>query len=407
MMEYIAVLDLGSSKMLAMVASKDDRQSILAMEQIDSGDSIRRGLIYRTTEAASKIAELIRRLNKKLDQANLPPLKQIYIGIGGQGLHTKTHSVQTTFEESRMVDDQLLDSLRDRCQNEKNGTFELIENISPEYYVDGQQELHPQGVRCDQLEARFQLILGHFFPFRTEVEEALKKENVDIIDTLVSPIATAEQVLTLREKERGCALVEWGAGITYLSVYKEGLLRHLIAIPLGGHTITKDICNLDKTEVEAESLKINEGSAWVDDETNELNTVIEARADEIVVNILRQIEISGYGKVLNAGIILTGGASRLTGLDKLLEQQTDKSVRWVEENPEQSCARGMLQLGNENCAKEMPKVNNPATKTGTLFGEEDIETKQSHEIKKEKGLLNKLKKKVGEATVTATKGLFD
>ncbi|MDR0541953.1 MAG: pilus assembly protein PilM [Dysgonamonadaceae bacterium] len=409
-MEYIAVLDLGTSKMLAMVASKNDRQKILATEQIDSGDSIRRGLIYKTTEAASKITELIRRLNRKLNQADLPELKQVYIGVGGQGLHTKACSIETNVDGNTVVDDKLLDYLRDKCQSEENGMFELIENISPEYYVDGQQELHPQGVRCEKLEARFQLILGHYSTFKAEVEEALKKENVELVDVFVSPIATAQQTLTGREKERGCALVEFGAGVTYLSIYKDSLLRHLIAIPLGGHVITKDICNLDKTEIEAESLKINEGSACTDDEANELNTVIEARADEIVANILRQIEISGYKQALNAGFILTGGASRLNGLDKLLEQRTDKLTRRVEENPEQSCARGLLQLGNENCAKEAPKTE-PHPTSGNLFGVGEIEVKPRENIKKEKtssvNFFRKFKGIAGEATEKAVKGLFD
>jgi cell division protein FtsA len=404
-MEYIAVLDLGTSKMLAMVASKNDRKTILAMAQINAGDSIRRGLIYKTTEAASKIAELIRCLNKQLTQANLPGLKQIYLGVGGQGLHTKTHSVKKNINGD-LVDDERLDLLCDECQTDGNGSFELIEKISPEYYLDGQPELHPQGVRCEKLEARFQLIWGHLSNFKTEVEKALAKENVDLVDVFVSPIATAKEVLNEREKERGCALVEWGAGITYLSVYKEGLLRHLTAIPLGGNIITKDICSLDKTEEEAEWLKINEGSAWIDDEASELNTVIEARTDEIVSNILRQIEISGYGATLNAGFILTGGTSCLTGLDKLLEQRTDKSVRRVQENPEQSCARGLLQLGNENCALPNLKYSNPGTTRPeeNLFGD-DIDIikvnppeEDTNKGKKSRGFLRTIKEKAEQAS---------
>jgi cell division protein FtsA len=363
-MEYIAVLDLGSSKMLAMVASKDNPKRILATEQIDSGDSIRRGLIYKTTEAASKIAELVRGLNRKLKQEKLPPLEWIYAGVGGQGLHTKKHLEEKEMDVESVVDDDLLDSIRDKCQSEENGTFELIETTSPEYYVDGLRELHPQGVQCNKLEARFQLILGHSSTFKTEVEKALKKENVKLIDTFVSPIATAEQVLTPREKERGCALVELGAGITYLSIYTDSLLRYLVTIPLGGQIITNDISSLDKTGDEAESLKINEGNAWVDDEVDEFNTAIEARVNEIVANIHRQIEISGYKPVLKAGFILTGGASRLRGLEKLLEQQVGSPVRRIEENPEQSCARGLLLLGKENCAGKMSLIEQPST---TIF----------------------------------------
>ena len=402
-MEYIAALDLGTSKMIAMVANKNDRHKILARAQIESGDSIRRGLIYKTTEASSKIAELIRRLKWELQQARLPALQQIYVGVGGQGLHTKAYVGEKNLNGD-MVSDEILDQLRDECHADWNESFELIDKISPEYYLDGHLELQPQGVHCDRLKARFQMILGYFSNFKTEVEKALRRESVEVVDMFVSPIATAKQVLTEQEKKRGCALIELGAGLTYLSVYKSGLLRHLIAIPLGGDVITKDICSPDKTEAESEKLKISEGYTQADDEANELYTAVEARADEIVLNILHQIEISGYGQTLNAGFILTGGASRLKGLDRLLEQRTNKSIRWVEENPEQSCVRGLLKLGNENCSKES------SSKWGIwsdLFSNDKIETPQPEKKKSKQNIMKGIKAKAGAATEKAVKGLFD
>jgi len=383
-MEYIAALDLGTSKMLAMAASKDNRQKILATEQIESGDSIRRGLIYKTPEVSSKIAELIRRLNHTLKRDNLPDLKQVYVSIGGQGLHTKPYLIEKNIDRN-IVDDKLLDQLHDECRADWNGSFELAEIVSPEYYLDGHSESQPQGVRCEKLEARFQLVVGHFSEFKTEVKKALEKESVELIDTFVAPLATAEFALTESEKESGCALVELGAGITYLSIYKSGLLRHLVTIPIGGDVITKDICSLDKTEMEAEEWKISEGCAFLDDESDELNNAIEARANEIVANILHQIETSGCGQTLNAGFILTGGASCLNGLDKLLEQQSKKPVRRVEDNPEQSCVRGMLLLGNENCGRESIQASggNDDTIERDMFGHPIFRGRKSRKPPKE------------------------
>ena len=415
-MEYIAALDLGTSKMIAMVASKTNRHKILARAQIESGDSIRRGLIYKTTEASAKIAELIRRLKWEMKQMHLPALMQVYVGIGGQGLHTKACSVEKDLN-GNMVNDELLDELRDECQADSDRSFEVIDKVSPEYYLDGQLELQPQGIRCEKLDAHFQIIFGYYSKFKTEVERALGKETVKVADTFVSPIAVAKEVLTERERERGCALIEFGAGLTYLSIYKSGLLRYLVVIPLGGNAITKDICSMDKTEAEAEKLKINEGCVQSGDEANELNAIIDARTDEIVTNIFRQIEISGYGEDLKAGFILTGGASRLKGLDSLLEQRTDKPVRRIEDNPEDSCIRGLLQLGNENCLKEI------ATKSwggiwgaaGYLFGDDKVETPKPEKQPKVKGTLMKgikekagaVANKAGAVTDKAAKGLFD
>jgi len=411
-MEYIAALDLGTSKMLAMVASKNDRQEILATEQIESGNSIRRGLIHSTTEVSSKIVELIRRLNQTLKQKNLPELKQVYVSIGGQGLHTETCSIERNID-GNIVDDSVLEDLRNECRSDwSDSPFELDDIISPEYYLDGHLESQPQGVRCKKLKARFQLVLGHFPDFKTEVKRALQKVSVELTNTFVAPLATAEAVLTEAEKENGCALVEWGAGVTYLSIYDSGLLRHLAAIPIGGEVITKDICSLNK-EIEAEGWKISEGCACSNAESNELNNVIEARVDEIVDNILHQIKNSNYGQTLNAGFVLTGGASRLNGLDKLLEQRSDKPVRRVKDNPEQSCVRGLLQLGNENCAKEekIKQSSRVERILGNLFETEIQPKTKETKAKKEKApsesIIKKVGRKASEATEKAAKGLFD
>jgi cell division protein FtsA len=403
-MEYIAVLDLGTSKMLALAADKNDRQNILAIEQVESGDSIRRGLIYKPAEAARQIVELVRRLNRKLMLAKLPPLQQIYLGVGGQGLHTQAHSAQKNIG-GQPVSDEILDLLRDECHSDWDNHFDLIEKTSPEYYIDGQLEAHPQEVKCENLEACFQLILGHLSDFRTAVEQALQVENIELVDVFVSPIATAEQVLTPREKERGCALIESGAGITHLSIYKNHLLRHLIALPIAGNAITRDICSLDKTETEAEALKIAQGNAADDDKNNEINTLIRARAEEILVNILHQIKTVGYEHKLPAGFILTGGTSQLRGLDLLLEKQTGQSVRLVEDHPEQSCARGLLRMGNENCARPLPKRENPPGET--LFGGDEIEVVSPEPKKKKPSFSDRLKITVNRITDIVEKDLFD
>jgi cell division protein FtsA len=350
-MEYIAILDIGSSKMLAAAAAKSDRKNIFAIERIDSAGSIRRGLIHKPEEAAPLVLELVRRLNGKLAASNLPQLKQIYLGVGGQGLHAKPYSAEKDIA-GQVVNDAMLDQLCDECHSERDPRFELIE-IVPEYFIDGRAAAPPQGAQGQKLEARFQCILGH--P-SDEVAKILSGLNVKVLDTLVSPLATAQYVLTPTEKNLGCALVESGADLTYLSIYKDGFLRHLIALPLAGNAITRDVASLNKTDDEAEILKITQGDASCDDPADEINSLIRARADEIIANLLHQIKTAGYEASLPAGFILTGGSSRLKGFDKLLKEQTGQPVRCIEDSPEQSCARGLLLLGKENCAKEVSVV---------------------------------------------------
>ncbi|KAA6302485.1 MAG: Cell division protein FtsA [Candidatus Ordinivivax streblomastigis] len=355
-MEYIAVLDLGSSKMKAIVARKDNRQELLASVQTVSGNGIRRGLVYNSEEAAGKIVAIIQELNKRLKVG----IKQVYVGIGGQGLHSQACSIQKAIDGAE-IDQFTINDIDGECQENLNVAMEIIDIVSPEYYLDGVLEANPEGIACETIEAKYQAIAGHSFKFQSEVEKALQRINVKVAGYLVAPIATASAVLTDKERKAGCALVEIGAEITSLSIYKDGLLRYLRTIPLGSGSITKDLIDADKTEVEAEEWKLNEGNALPEEKEEDIYRIVPARAKEIIDNICKQIDESGYKKeTLGAGIVLTGGGSLLKNIDQLLTQESKQTVRKVE-NPAQSCAMGLLKLGKENCSLPEPVKIEPPT----------------------------------------------
>ncbi|MDR2520807.1 MAG: pilus assembly protein PilM [Bacteroidales bacterium OttesenSCG-928-I14] len=346
---YIAALDLGTSKILAMVAQKTP-EGILVLDskQISSGICIRRGCIYKIDDAANAVRIVVNDLNSSLNQI----LERIYVGIGGQSLKTVHCSVKK--EVNGLVSYDMLLSIEKKYSDDKLlNLVEVLEIVSTEYYLDDKLETDPEGMYCKELEVKYQLIVGspslkNFL--KKSIEE---KANLKIAGFFISPLATAEAVLTNKDKKNGCALVEFGAGVTYLSIYKNNRLKYLVTIPLGGDVITKDICCLNILKLEAESLKISDGNALIgnDEEEQLLDTIIGARASEIVANISAQINESGYSSDLKEGIVTTGGASLLRNLDKLLSQQTGKQVRQSNKNPEYACILGMLTLGKSNCIR--------------------------------------------------------
>lgn len=405
--EYVAALDLGTSKMLAMAASKDRDGvlTILEVEKLLSGTSIRRGCVYNIEEAASKVSSLVNKLSNKLH----PGLKKIYVGIGGQSLRSECYTVRKEIN-GMAVNNRIMDSLLEECKKYTPELSEVLDIVSPEYFLDGRLEMKPIGVPCNVIEAKFQLILG-----RPSLKICLKKSieekaKVEIADFFVSPIATAAGVLNDKEKELGCALIEFGAGVTYLSIYKNGLLRYMIAIPLGGSVITKDLCSINLLEHDAEELKITQGSAFSEsDKEEQTDIIIEARMNEILANVFEQIRYSGYENSLGEGIVITGGASQLKNLDKAIEKKegnykvrmatineslinidkSDNATSFLE-NPTNSTIVGLLHLAEENCAKDLPKqelnkdqntiiTNNTIT---DLFGEETESSKRETEKKK-------------------------
>ena len=436
--EIIATLDIGSSKITIAGGKKDSNGmvSIAAIEKESTNSSVRRGRIYNVSDISNKIQLLSDRLNEKLNDK----IAKIYVGVNGQSLRTETYFVSRQIGGA-VVDEQLLASLREQCEAyQPDEISEVLDVVSLEYFLDGKPEKNPIGVSCDKIEVRYQLILGNHSIKLNLINCVTKNSEIEIAGYFIGPIATATAVLSDSEKNLGCALIEFGADITYLSVYKAGLLKYLISIPLGGNAITKDICDLKILEEEAENLKITYGTALVEleDENNpvkniklqnssikeidaeQLNDVIEARTDEIIANIKNLLEINNLSDCLENGIIITGGMAALKNLDKSIEKKLNKKVRVAHVKRElldedsltfgkifgNEATIGLLSLGTKNCVKE--NIVNPPQGQSSLFSPDEIlvvdppkkergKRKPPVEIEEEKeeiGLFGKITKKI-------------
>jgi cell division protein FtsA len=370
--EYIAALDLGTSKMLAMAVSKNREGvlTILGSEKMPSGNCIRRGYIHHVEETAGKVSSLVGRLSNRLQ----PKLKKIYVGIGGQSLRTESYTVRKEINGAT-INQKLIDSIKEECFSYEPELAEVLDIVSSEFYLDGLLEPNPIDCECNVIEAKCQLILGRPSLKSCLIKSIEERAEIEIAGFFIAPLATATVALSEKEKELGCALIELGAGITYLSIYKGGLLRYLVAIPLGGNVITKDIsAELNQLEQDAEDLKIKKGSALVETEPEEkVDLIIEARCHEIIANIIEQIRLSGYETALAEGIVITGGGALLKNLLKAIRLQMgreDVRMAGIDEQAN-ACTLGLLTLGTENCAKEVEKrVKENTDDVMGLFGDE-------------------------------------
>jgi cell division protein FtsA len=403
----VAAIDLGTSKMIAIVARKqgDGDLSILCKEEFKSANSIRRGCIFNLDVTTTKVSGLIGRVNHLLKSQSNGALEKIYVGIGGQSLRTESYNVKKVVDNG-IVTKEILDSLDKEADSYKPEFAETLTILKPEYYLDNSPEPNPKGATASMIEARFMLIVGN--PSLKLNPERVFKGLKDPVkpNFIISPLATAEAVLKKNEKEVGCVLVELGAGITYVSVYKNGLLRYLATIPLGGSVIDKDIRSLNVSKDETENLKIKYGSVVLSPDNTEkvkvgentdfrevsvkdLNMIIEARMYEIIANVIAQIDASGYSKSLDAGIIITGGGALLRDVTEWIAKKTGMKVRLATAKAIQnqtetiqsagsSCIIGLLKMGEEHCLSVAPK------QSGDLFPDEPIVRKLPESSRKGK-----------------------
>jgi cell division protein FtsA len=343
----VAAVDLGSSRITAMLGKKDaaGRLSIVAEATVDSGGCISRGLIVNADETAGKVSDLIWSIEKR----HRLKIERIYLCMGGQSVR----SLEMDADEALAGG--------------------MAEDFLPEGY--------------EILDRTVPTIIGRSSLVKSPLDDLKAKLNVVLAGYIVSARALAEAVLTPAEKERGCALIDFGAGKTTLAIYKDNALRYMITIPLGSHLITKDICSLKNIpEREAEDFKIKSGQAVVDDDNSKSpddksapwevnpidpNRVIEARMDEILSNVEEQIRRTGYDRTLSAGIVITGGGAALQKLPEAIRNKTGYPVRIAtarlslfaseaaaDKRLEHAQIIGLLVWGNEHCVeivKEEPK----------------------------------------------------
>lgn len=388
--DFIVAIELGSSKITGIAGRKKSDGSIyvLACTSEDSSSFIRKGVIYNLNKTAQSLTSIINTLEGKLGAT----IAKVYVGVGGQSLRTVKNTVVRRLEGENEITEQLVAEINDENTAVPLIDLEILDVAPQEYRIGNNFQIDPVGVLSNHIEGRFLNIIARD-SVKKNLERCFAQANIEVADYFISPLIAADVVLSDAEKRSGCALVDLGADTTTVSVYKNNILRHLTVLPIGSNSITRDICNLQIEESEAERLKQKYGSAINDPEIEgeepktidlndkrvieekTLNDIIEARAEEIIANVWNQIQMTGYDAQLLAGIILTGGGGNLRNIEDAIRKKTKiekvKTVRSVLQGvkgcePDMikndgtfNVILGLLFAGEENCCKpeEVKPIN--------------------------------------------------
>lgn len=413
--DLIVAIELGSSKISGAVGRKsaDGSLQVLAYASEPVVGFVRRGVVYNIDQTAQCLALLVNRLDGELTNAEI---QQAYVGVGGYTLHSEQSTIVRTFDEETRVTGPIVTDMEEENANKQYPGHDMLMMVSQEYKIGNNLLNNPVGVNCTQIEGNYLNILA-----RTSVmhntEKSFESANINIADTSIPPLAAANVLLTENERRQGCVLVDFGADTTTVSVYKGGYLRFLTVIPMGSQSITRDLCSLQLDEQEAERIKCEYGltaltageeTVMIDDtrsvELRKVHDAIEARFEEIILNVCHQIEASGYNeKQLLAGVVCCGGGINLKGFEKAVTQKpqmakvrlalnTVTPVEWkTDERPAngtQGVLVGLLMDAEGNCCQDnMPMEIAPKDEaravTGNLFTEdgESAQAKRDEELK--------------------------
>lgn len=396
---FIVGIDLGTSKIVGLLARKNEQGviSILASESIPSDTCVKHGVVYNIDETAGKIKKLINLLENKSGRK----IGKVYLSIAGMSLRAIEYHQTKDLGADTEITFSLVDQLEQQARLKKPEFLANYSVVAPEIFLDGERAEDPIGKIASIIEGRYRLIVGRPNIKTNLLKSVTDRNQLDIAGFVVGPVAAGAIVLDESDKQSGCVLIDFGAGTTTLSIYKEGLLRYMAVIPFGGRTITKDIQELGFIDSSAEVYKIKYGKVGKDKDkqsliskpeidVRELNKVIQLRVEEIVLNVINQIKESGFAEELGAGVIIIGGASLLKGLSDFLSEKLQLPVKRgaakrlyinnaadLLQNPAYAQCLGLLLFANENCEKkEEPKIEYiPPSTSATIERERANRTK--------------------------------
>lgn len=378
---FIVAIELGSTKITGVAGQKnhDGSFTVNAVVREDSTTCIRKGVVYNADKTVQCITNIITRLKASMKTE----IAQVYVGVGGQSIHSVRNVIVRDLADSQQVTQDLVNELMDTNRAMDYKDFEILDVVTQEYKVDNQFQLEPAGIECNHIEGNFLNILQRKRYYHN-LNNCFDRAGVAIAEMYLAPIALADAVLTDSEKRSGCMLVDFGSETTTIQVFHKNILRHLAVIPLGSNNITKDIVSLQMEETDAEKMKLRYASAHTEPndidgalsysidndrkiESRKFIELIEARVQEIVQNAWYQVPNELTEKLVG-GIIITGGGSNLKNIDLAFRNHTHISkvriAKFVNYNIHSSNSDimahngmmntilGLLAKGEINCAGE-------------------------------------------------------
>lgn len=225
---------------------------------------------------------------------------------------------------------------------------EIVHALPQDFVVDNHAGIRdPIGMSAMRLEAEVHIVTALGMPLENQVK-VCKKAGLEVVDMVFEPFAAARSVLTREESEMGALLVDIGGGITNYALYYGGCVRASGVVPAGGVNVTNDLAVGLRTPASvADELKKSHGLALAslatDEETIQvpavggregrevrrqiLAAIIEPRSEEIFTMVKKAVSADPFYRMLGAGIVLTGGGSRLRGMDGVAEEVFDLPVR--------------------------------------------------------------------------------
>ncbi|MDA0820803.1 MAG: cell division protein FtsA [Proteobacteria bacterium] len=372
----IVGLDIGTSKVVAIVGEISTSGEI---EVVGIGSHASRGL---KKGVVVNIESTVQSIQRAVEEAELMAgceIHSVYAGIAGSHIRSlNSHGIVAIRDGEVNASD--VERVIDAARAVAIPADQRILHILPqEFIIDGQEGIRePIGMSGVRLESRVHMVTGAVSAAQNIVK-CVRRCGLEVDDVILQQLASSYSVLTDDEKDLGVCLCDIGGGTTDIAIFVNGAIHHSAVIPIAGDQVTNDIAIALRTPTHhAEDIKIKYACALTQlankQETIEvpsvgdrpprrlerqtLAEVVEPRYEELFGLVQNELKRSGFEEMVVAGVVLTGGASKMEGAIDLAEEVFHMPVRLgspqyvsglvdVVRNPIYSTGVGLLLFGNQ------------------------------------------------------------
>lgn len=348
----ISGIDIGNSQIKVVIARINGdslRPEILGTGSSES-EGLRRGMVVDMEETIGNIKSAV----QKAEAMAGFQIKRAFVAVNG--LHIKTQVSRGVVAVSR-ADNEISQNDIDRVIQAASvvsmpANREIVHVVPRNFIVDGTEYVkNPLGMKGVRLEADV-LIIDGLSPYLRNVAKCVNENNIEVAGLVYAPLAASLSCLDKNQKEHGVVNLDFGGGISTLTVFEEADLIHSAVIPVGSKHITNDLAVALRTSLDiAERIKLEHCSTSnIEDlrrrdsidlskligEENftvskkQLVKVVDARANELLDIVGAELKKVSKNGILPAGVVLSGGGSNLPGFTFLVKDKLRLPVRVAE-----------------------------------------------------------------------------
>ncbi len=345
--DIIAALDIGSTRVncaIARIIDEDKTQTIGVGQHMARG--LKRGIIVDMEAMTSAVAEAVNSAEHEADET----VRKIFVAIPATIISSNIHTLEIPLSSHPVRQDDLglLWKHVQEVMHERG--HEVLHAVSLSYELDDQKGiLDPKGMYGSKLKAHIHVMTAPSNVLRN-FTACLSAAHLDVAAFVAAPHASGLATLVPDEMDLGSILIDMGGGSTSLITYVHQRPTFVTSVSLGGNHITQDISRILSTPLaHAERIKALYGSAATlnSDEREsilvpqigdseggnessitkaQLNQIIQPRLEEIFIHLKKKLITHPEIALMNR-VILTGGASQLTGMRDFATHVLGKQVR--------------------------------------------------------------------------------